>query len=343
MTFSELGVALREARVAHSLSIDEIADKLKLTSSLVRRLEEGDMAGLPHAVYTRGFIRGYAAIVHVNLEEYQQAIDEAYPLNVPNEHEEKIVLVASARRRSNKPLLLLACMVLGGALLGAYWKFSQPDEIVVPVSNGPVVEQNTAPNAQTPLKSNTTNEQDSHTSFSNSAEKSSDSRILPMEDSTTKEHGEAQSLHATQPSSDVAVTNTKVQDIAKAEPTLPVSEPTSQLDLKPSSKEDVQNGVQSDSTPATLDAQKNALATASHQHEMKVTAHADCWMRVVPDGGKAKQMILKKGETMVYHFAKNIEMRFGNGGGVSLSYDGKAMPAPGKLGKPITVVYPLQD
>lgn len=348
MTFLELGLALRDARMARGLSVDDIADKLKLTSSLVRKLEEGDIASLPHAVYTRGFIRGYAAIVGVNLEEYQSVIDEVYPLNVPDEYEEKITLVPSARRRSqNKYMMLLACIVFGGVLLGAYWKFSQPNDIVVPVINGPVVEQDDGQAVSSALDSSTKNENQGNVPAGDSAKETGQETALTIKEHTARELAKGQELNAEQGSSKAsASTDDDAHNDGQTSVSLQGAGVTSHEELGTQADSDTQvikAKNTSDEKTQAVGSEGTSPANTSRQHEIKVTAQEDCWMRVVPDGGKVSQMTLKKGATMTYYFDKSIEMRFGNGGGVSLSYNGKAMPAPGKRGKPVTVVYPLQD
>ncbi len=343
MTFAELGLALREAREAKNLSIEDIADRLKLTTSLVRKMEEGDVTALPHAVYTRGFIRGYAAIVGINLEEYQNVIEEFYPLNVPSEHDEKIVLVSSVHQRSkNKRMLLLACIILGGLIFGAYWKLTQPKNIVVPVNNGPVVEQqsstvvpkvnSTAPNGQVDSKTTTSSVTQER------VVKSQDSKTLTVEELTAKELAKGQGLHKPQESATLPATEHAVPSDADQEAsTVPAMISTEQA------KPQAEALVNVDTKSKTASPEKASPAVTPQKHEMKITAQEDCWMRIVPDGGKASQRVLKKGETATYSFAKNLEMRFGNAGGVSLTYDGKAMPAAGKRGQAVTVTYPLQD
>lgn len=347
MTFLELGSALREARMALGLSIEDIADRLKLTSRLVRTLEEGDIAGLPHAVYTRGFIRGYASIVKINLEEYQHVIDEVYPLNVPDEYEEKITLVPSTRRRSkNTHLMLLAFLVCGGLIAGAYWKFNQPQEIVVPVSNGIATEQGASQIAEN--TQNYTEKSATQKTLSQSNDTQS-SKTLSVEERVARDLAKGQGLSQDSAPEDKTVQSgvNSNQNISQNPSVAPestpneVAETTNTLADKAEDKPDLNVHEKADTASST--AEKSSPATVSGQHTIVVTAQEDCWMRVVPDGGKTSQMVLKKGESMTYHFKKNLEMRFGNAGGVSLTYDGKAMPAPGQRGKAVTVVYPLKD
>ncbi|WP_139558968.1 RodZ domain-containing protein [Methylotetracoccus oryzae] len=68
------GRALREARVARGLSIEEVAGKLHLAVPTVRALETDDYAGLPPAIFIRGYLKNLARLL--GLEPNQ--IVEAY-------------------------------------------------------------------------------------------------------------------------------------------------------------------------------------------------------------------------------------------------------------------------
>ena len=71
LTLAELGHLLREERIRRGLSVEAIADQLKITSRVVRAIEDGDVDGMPHAVYARGFIRCYANLLGIDEELVQ--------------------------------------------------------------------------------------------------------------------------------------------------------------------------------------------------------------------------------------------------------------------------------
>ncbi len=71
LTLAELGHLLREERIRRGLSVGAIADQLKITSRVVRAIEDGDVEGMPHAVYARGFIRSYAHLLDIDEELVQ--------------------------------------------------------------------------------------------------------------------------------------------------------------------------------------------------------------------------------------------------------------------------------
>lgn len=67
-----IGARLSKARVARSLSIDEVARSLKLSPRIISALEEDAYDRLPGPTYVRGYLRGYALLLGLSA---QQLID----------------------------------------------------------------------------------------------------------------------------------------------------------------------------------------------------------------------------------------------------------------------------
>jgi cytoskeleton protein RodZ len=62
------GALLRSAREAAGMTIDAVAQQLKLAPRQVRALEEGDYTHLPGRTFVRGFMRNYARLVRLDAE-----------------------------------------------------------------------------------------------------------------------------------------------------------------------------------------------------------------------------------------------------------------------------------
>ncbi len=71
------GARLRDARVAAGLSIDAVAQQLKLAPRQVKALEEDDFAQLPGRTFVRGFMRNYARLVRLDAEAVLATLPEA--------------------------------------------------------------------------------------------------------------------------------------------------------------------------------------------------------------------------------------------------------------------------
>lgn len=76
-----LGRLLQEARESLGLSVEEVSNRLRLSSRQIKALESDDFAVLPEAMITRGFIRNYARLLEIDAEP----LLEAYRAYVPSE------------------------------------------------------------------------------------------------------------------------------------------------------------------------------------------------------------------------------------------------------------------
>jgi cytoskeleton protein RodZ len=74
---SNFGSTLREAREAKGFSLEMIADKLKLRTSLLSLLEAGEFHQLPEAIFTRSYIQSYAKLVGLDATPFVQVYDRA--------------------------------------------------------------------------------------------------------------------------------------------------------------------------------------------------------------------------------------------------------------------------
>ena len=79
MTLQELGQAIREKRTATNLSIDDVAGRIKISARILKSIEEGSLIGLPHAVYTKSFIRAFGLMVGYDPAELTKHLDELFP------------------------------------------------------------------------------------------------------------------------------------------------------------------------------------------------------------------------------------------------------------------------
>lgn len=71
------GALLAAAREAAGLTIDAVAQQLKLAPRQVRALEEDDYTHLPGRTFVRGFVRNYARLLHLDPEAVVAALPAA--------------------------------------------------------------------------------------------------------------------------------------------------------------------------------------------------------------------------------------------------------------------------
>jgi len=69
------GLLLRGAREARGLTIEEVADRLRLNVALVLAMEEDRLGLLGAPVFARGHLRNYAALVGASEREVMDAFE----------------------------------------------------------------------------------------------------------------------------------------------------------------------------------------------------------------------------------------------------------------------------
>jgi cytoskeletal protein RodZ len=70
-----LGEQLKNARENAGLSIQDVANSLKLSPTLVSALENDDYSPLPEPVFVHGYIRNYANIVNLSPDRLLRSYD----------------------------------------------------------------------------------------------------------------------------------------------------------------------------------------------------------------------------------------------------------------------------
>jgi cytoskeleton protein RodZ len=82
---SRCGGALRQAREAQALSVQDVASKLRLSPKQIEAIETDSFAKLPEPTIVRGFIRNYAKLLKINAEPLLDAYTVIVPSNTPYE------------------------------------------------------------------------------------------------------------------------------------------------------------------------------------------------------------------------------------------------------------------
>jgi transcriptional regulator with XRE-family HTH domain len=73
------GSRLRTARERRTLSIDRIADETKLSASMIAALEDGTCQRWPAGLYSRSYVRTYAALVGLDPAETVEEFSALFP------------------------------------------------------------------------------------------------------------------------------------------------------------------------------------------------------------------------------------------------------------------------
>jgi cytoskeleton protein RodZ len=127
------GMRLRAARTAAGLSIDAVAQQLKLAPRQVRALEEDDFAQLPGRTFIRGFARNYARLLRLDPEIVLSAMPE--PEHAPSLDRPSLAptpramgeLPADVHAKPGGARWAIPLALLAIIAIGVVYEFTRPD------------------------------------------------------------------------------------------------------------------------------------------------------------------------------------------------------------------------
>ena len=315
MTLEELGAVLRAEREKRGLSIEDAANHLKIGARLLRALEAGDSASLPHLAYTKGFIRSYSAYVGLSAEEISAALAA-----LEAENEEALIQqtplpdVTLAPRRNFKPFLSVFVVLLLGIGVYLVWQHGALDVLTSQTRRQAQPAPMQSPdNAETPPLG-------------------TEARNLGRE---ARQSGAAGQLAATATDSGPqagrsaapAASGAQRGEAAGAQAPAPAAPATTP-------------GTAAAAASAATSAATSAQTPVTGPHKVIITATEECWVHSNADHTDTRQFSLRKGDTFALTFTKSLELKLGNAGGVRLRYDGEELPPVGATGQVRTLTFP---
>lgn len=149
------GERLQAARIKKGLSLEDVASRMHLSTSILEAIEENNFEEITAPIFVKGYLRAYARIVSLSEDEMIQQYIEYYSEEDPPISSTSNMVpelsVADARIKWTTYLVILILAVL----LGAWWWNKQKNE-EAPISldtQSPVVEDS-AVNEQPVVDSN---------------------------------------------------------------------------------------------------------------------------------------------------------------------------------------------
>ena len=120
------GARLRAAREAAGLSLDQVAQQLRLAQRQVKALEDENFGELPGRTFSRGFVRNYARLLNLDAEDLLSHLPDvahAPALGSPALHSTGAMIAELPNAMATKsnvarwliPLGLIACIIAAAA------------------------------------------------------------------------------------------------------------------------------------------------------------------------------------------------------------------------------------
>ena len=119
----DFGGRLRAAREARGVSLRQVAASTKISVAALEALERNDISKLPGGIFSRSFVRSYAAEVGMDPDEamagFMERFDEEPPPPVPVVQipEEELAFERRRLRAARVFLVAVAAMLVVAALL----------------------------------------------------------------------------------------------------------------------------------------------------------------------------------------------------------------------------------
>lgn len=316
MELRELGEMLRQRREETGLTLDVVVERTKISRRNLLAIEEARRDELPHAVYSKGFIRNYATVLDADMRVVNKALAEIFP-----EEEETDEASAEVRRdiqlharndgkamrlfKGAVLLVLLVSLIVGVVLLFS-GRSTNKAEQAAPAAPA------AAPAQETPAKP--------------AAEPGAGVVPKPAEPSAPA-LGAAEPQPAPVPAPAPAKPAEPAPASAAAKPVEPVPTPAPAAAPAPAP------------APAPTQAEKPAQP-AGKPGTVQVLAKEACWLEAVPGGGEAQEFFLRPGEKLTIDYATTLELRLGNGGGISVTHNGAPVKFEARSGEVKTLTFP---
>lgn len=338
MTFDELGAALRAERERRGLRIEDVADHLKISARHLRALEEGDGDSLPHPAYARGFIRSYAVYLGISSEEIHDALTAMTPGDVTPQPPAFAPETAPRERRGGRggALLVLVLLLVAGGVYAA-WHWGAPalsglEERRLAQPSPPLKSAQPAPapdtGANLAAKGAASGKTQGAPAVSGALSEQRDSPAP----ATGQSAAQAESSRVQAGPAAGAAASASRQEERAAAPSLPPAQPDAAG----------AGGAADRAMTAAPEAGAGDGAGTPGQHKVIITATEECWIHSNADKTDTRQFSLRKGDTFALTFARSLELKLGNAGGVRIRYDGQSLPPPGQSGQVKTLTFPPQ-
>lgn len=344
MTLSELGATLQGEREKRGLTLQDVAERLRISTHVLGALEMGDMDALPHKAYAKGFIRSYATLLGLATDEIEACVASlsgASP-SVPQP-------IATMNDSATTPTSgvptgkMLACAVVLLVLAGGVYAVSHfglldlvpsveqvrtaiplladADKAPADSAQKPAERTQSAPAATAPSASKAVNG-----GKQPAAAQSAPGQAVPNK-ATANQNATGQNASGQ---------NTARQDTADRKP---AAQGTSGQGAPAQATGQSASG-QSGASAQPATAATSQPANLPRHHKIIVTATEDCWIHSNADKTNTRQFTLRKGDTFALTFAKSLEVKLGNAAGVRIRYNGNELPPAGKRGETRTLVFP---
>lgn len=306
------GVLLKEARIALQLAPHEIAKTLNLKAALIEAIEENDFEDMPSITFTRGYLKSYAKLLHVNETEVLEAF-EYWSSAEQQQLEMQSFSHRSAQRSKDNWLMIFSFLVLAVLIVSAVaWWFQRnetPDSQV------------NAPTTSAQPSSNQPSSTQSGTSQPDAADETDDN--VAAQTTTPLETENTDTVENKIATDDIATENNPNNELAAAV----VDQAVENQNSESQPVADEPTAAQTDDTPPATE-QDTEQVNANLTH-LELRFSDSCWINIADATGERIAIgTKKKGHVSSVYGVAPFTIKLGKPDAVSIWLDGEQKEIP---------------
>lgn len=306
------GERLQAARIQQGLSLDDVADRMHLSLSILKAIEDNNFEEITAPIFVKGYLRAYARIVSLNEDEMiLQYLDFYSEEDPPISSTSNILPELSVGDARIKWTTYLVILVLGVLLVAWWWNREQNSE--VPISlDSQSTEQRSSADADV-----------------------IDSEIEAVsEDATatiTVDEVESSQMESAEPAAIEPAETAEPAAFEPAEPAEPVAIEPAEISESPAPEPVAVEAETLESEGGSLEATpavpvEPVRLAPSGSDKLKITVSADTWTDVKDTNNyQLVYDLLRAGESVELLGEAPFSVFLGNGNGVEIRFNDEAV------------------
>jgi cytoskeleton protein RodZ len=307
---------LRDVRRKQGLSLDDVAEALKIRKTYIRAIEGERYAELPGPAYALGFVGSYAQFLDLDRKAIIARFREEFA-GVDTETELKFLVPLKEGRFPGR-LVLAASIVLAIAVYGGWYAYTNSG------AGTPVA--NTAPPASQPAKAKPVS--------------AKPAEAKPAEAKSAEAKPTVAKAKAAAAKADLTGLLRSLRAVAAVEPDAVVldrrkSRPKPDKATRAAARRAKARKATQSAKARKAKAMKSAAAAAPASGKARIILKAleDTWVRIrLADGTMVLSRLLKAGDSYAVLENRGMVLTAGNAGGLRIIVDGRTLPALGPKG-----------
>ena len=303
------GERLQAARIQQGLSLDDVADRMHLSLSILKAIEDNNFEEITAPIFVKGYLRAYARIVSLNEDEMiLQYLDFYSEEDPPISSTSNILPELSVGDARIKWTTYLVILVIGVLLVAWWWNREQNSEVPISLDSQSTEQRSSADAEVIDSEIEAVSEDATATITADEIESSQVETAEPA----AIETAEPAAIEPAEPDESVAIEPAEISEPPAPEP---VAVEAGILESEGGSME---------TTPA-VPVEPVRLAP-SGSDKLKITVSADTWTDVKDTNNyQLVYDLLRAGESVELLGEAPFSVFLGNGNGVEIRFNDEAI------------------